>query len=200
MYRRRLTLLAALLLTHMSCARTEPRAATPSPAEPPATHVIDLEGRPADPLAADPARRGTVLLFITNDCPISNAFAPEIHRLCDAYTKQGVSFCLVYSDPDLTPVDAKKHYTEFDYRCAAVLDPRHDLARAAGATITPEAAVFLPSGKLVYRGRINDWYSDYGKSRYLPTTHELRDVCEAIARNQPIEPKLTTAVGCHIPM
>src|SRR5438034_1038922 len=74
------------------------------------------------------------------------------------------------------------------------------LARAAGATITPEAAVFLPSGKLVYRGRINDWYTDYGKSRYLPTTHDLKDVCEAVARNQPIEPKFTTAVGCHIPM
>jgi hypothetical protein len=193
MHRRRITFLLLAILT--SCARvpTAPPAA-------PSTHIIDLEGRPAAPLApADPARRATVLLFITNDCPISNAFAPEIHRLCDAYTHQGIAFYLVYSDPSLAAADARKHYTDFGYRCAAVLDPKHELAQAAGATITPEAAVFLPSGQLIYRGRINNWYSDYGKSRYAPTTHDLKDVCESVAQNKPIEPKFTQAIGCHIP-
>lgn len=197
MHRHRLTLVTAVVLvTLSSCAQ---KSAPPAPVAPPASRVIDLDGRAAAPLAADPSRRGTVLLFITNDCPISNAFAPEIHRLCDAYTKEGIAFYLVYSDPALSPADAKKHYTEFGYHCGAVLDPKHELAQTAGATITPEAAVFLPSGQLVYRGRINDWYTDYGRSRYAPRIHDLKDVCESVARSKPIEPRFTQAIGCHIP-
>src|SRR5881227_2789067 len=70
--------------------------------------VTDLEGRAIDPFAAQ-GERAMVLLFITNDCPISNAYAPEIHRLCDAYMKQGIGFYLVYADPDLSAAEAKKH-------------------------------------------------------------------------------------------
>jgi hypothetical protein len=151
-------------------------------------------------LADSAGRRATVLLFITNDCPISNGYAPEIHRLCDAYTKQGIAFYMVYSDPDLSLADARKHYQEFAYKCPAVSDPKHELASKAGATVTPEAAVYLPDGRMIYRGRINDLYLDYGKARYAATTSDLKDVLESIAQNHPLPPHITTAVGCPIPM
>jgi hypothetical protein len=106
----------------------------------------------------------------------------------------------VYVDPDLSAADATKHYQDFGYRCPAVLDPHHELARKAGATVTPEAAVFLASGQQVYRGRINDLYVDYGKARFAPTTNDLKDVLELIAQGRPVVARTTTAVGCHIPM
>jgi hypothetical protein len=164
-----------------------------------ASGITDLDGHALNPLAI-PSERATVLLFITNDCPISNAYAPEIHRLCDSYMKQGIGFYLVYADPDLSAADAKKHYHDFGYRCSAVLDTQHELAHKAGATVTPEAAVFLASGEQVYRGRINDLYVDYGKARFAPTTNDLRDVLELIAQGRPVVARTTTAVGCHIPM
>ena len=85
-----------------------------------------------DPLAVVKDRRGTVLLFITNDCPISNGYAPEIHRLCEAYMKQGIAFYLVYSDPSVGAVEAKKHYAEYGYNCMALLDPKHEVGAAGG--------------------------------------------------------------------
>lgn len=160
----------------------------------------DLDGRPENPLADAKDRRATVLLFITNDCPISNGYAPEIHRLCDAYMKQGIAFYLVYSDPDLKLAEAKQHYKDYAYTCPAVFDSTHELALKAGATVTPEAAVYLPDGRRVYRGRINDLYLDFGKSRYNATTSDLKDVLESIAQNHPLPPRTTTAVGCPIPM
>lgn len=160
----------------------------------------DLDGHPQDPLVASKDRRAMVLLFITNDCPISNSYAPEIHRLCDAYTKQGIVFYLVYSDPDLKLADARQHYKDYAYKCPAVFDPKHELASKAGATVTPEAAVFLADGKRIYRGRINDLYLDFGKARYNATTSELKDVLESIAQNHPLPPHTTQAVGCPIPM
>jgi hypothetical protein len=162
--------------------------------------TTNLDGRAIDPLGALDDRRATVLLFITNDCPISNGFAPEIHRLCKAYMPQGIAFYLVYVDPDLTAVDARQHYRDYGYRCEALLDRRNVLARRAGATVTPEAAVFLPDGRQVYRGRINDLYVDYGKARFAPTTNDLRDMLELIVRGEKVEMQTTVAVGCHIPM
>ena len=43
-------------------------------------HVLDLEGRRFDPLEATQSK-ATVYLFTRSDCPISNRYAPEIHRL-----------------------------------------------------------------------------------------------------------------------
>ena len=63
----------------------------------------------------------------------------------------------------------------------------------------PQDAVFLPDGRQVYRGRINDLYVDYGKARFAPTTHDLRDVLELIARGQAVQMRTTVAIGCHIP-
>ena len=52
-------------------------------------------------------RREAVLFFITNDCPISNAFAPEIARVCSEY--KSVDCTLVYVDPALSDDAARDH-------------------------------------------------------------------------------------------
>ena len=39
--------------------------------------------------------RATVTFFIASDCPISNAYAPEISRICSIYQARGVSCRLV---------------------------------------------------------------------------------------------------------
>jgi hypothetical protein len=182
------------------CACTpKPPPTTPPP--PLAVRSTDLDGRPLDPLMPGAlGTRATVLLFITNDCPISNSYAPEIHRLCDAYTKQGIAFYIVYADPELKPGEARRHYHDYAYQCPAVIDVGHDLARKAGATVTPEAVVLLRDGTLGYRGRINDLYIDYGKAKYVATTHDLREVLASIAGDRPVTPRTTDAVGCPIPL
>ena len=61
-------------------------------------------------------------------------------------------------------------------RGRALRDPRHDLARAAGATIAPEAAVFVRENgapRLVYRGRIDDRYQAPGRMRPAASTRDL---------------------------
>lgn len=151
-----------------------------------------------DPLAGIRGKKAVVLLFIASDCPISNSYAPEIKRLCARYTPRNVAFSLVYSDPDLSLAAAKKHAGEYGYTCPLILDPTHRLARRAGATVTPEAAVFAPDGKLLYRGRIDDLYIGYGQRRYEVKEHDLRDALEAILSGHPVRTPRTQAVGCFI--
>jgi hypothetical protein len=81
----------------------------------------------------------------------------------------------------------------------ALLDPAHKVVRAAGATVTPEAAVISPSGTLLYRGRIDDLYLDFGKRRREPTKRDLREALDAILTGKKPALRTTNAVGCFIP-
>ena len=151
-----------------------------------------------DPLANTAGKKAVVLLFIARDCPISNSYAPEIKRIIARYTPQKVAFTLVYPDPDTSLAAARQHAKDYGYTCSLLLDPAHKLVRRAGVTVTPEAAVFAPSGKLLYRGRVDDLYLGFGQRRYAATRHDLRDALDAILSGRPVPSAKTQAVGCFI--
>ncbi len=163
-----------------------------------AIHVRDVEGHDRTPLGTA-ANRAAVLLFVTNDCPIANSYAPEIQRIQKAYAGAKFDFYLVYVDPSLTPKAAKQHARNYGYTFPALLDRTQILAKFTGATVTPEAAIVGANGKVLYRGRIDDRYVDFGKARSQPTTRDLRAALDAIAQGKPVPPASGRAIGCFLP-
>ena len=159
------------------------------------SHAVDLDGRPIDPFASDGA--ATVLLFITAQCPISNRYAPEVNRLHAAHGSQGIDFWLVYPNAGDTPAMIRAHVEDYGYTCGVIRDPRHVLVDRTGVAITPEAAVYADD-VMIYRGRIDNRYVDFGVSRPAPTERDLEDVLAAIRAGRAVEPRTTTAVGCFI--
>ena len=163
-----------------------------------AIHARDLEGHDRTPLVTV-ANRVAVLLFVTNDCPIANSYAPEIQRIQKAYAGPKFDFYLVYVDPALTLKAAKQHARDYGYTFPALLDHAQALAKFTGATVTPEAAIVGANGKVLYRGRIDDRYVDFGKARPQPTTHDLRAALDAITQGKPVPPATGRAIGCFLP-
>lgn len=160
--------------------------------------IPDIDGVARTPL--QPAGKASVLFFITNDCPISNSYAPEVQRICSEYAPKKVSCNLVYVDPDLTATDVRKHLNEFRYSgVPAILDPAQKLVRAAGATVTPEAALIGPAGQVLYRGRIDNVYASLGKRRPAATELDLRKAIEETIAGKPVTTPVTKAIGCYIP-
>ena len=151
------------------------------------------------PVEADTGRKATVFFFVMHECPVANGYAPEISRITAEYSAQGVRCFVVYVESDLTPEKARQHARDYGYKSGALLDPQHRLVKAAGATISPEAAVFSPSGEVLYRGRIDDRVADFGKRRVEPTRRDLRLALDAILAGKPVQARLTRAVGCYIP-
>ena len=138
-----------------------------------------------------------VLFFIMTDCPVSNAFAPEIQSLCDHYHERGVSCRLVYED--LRAVDFGRHRQEYGYRnIPYVFDEDRSIARHAGASVTPQAAVVDPTGTVRYRGRINNLYASVGHTRSQITEHDLRNALEALLAGRIVPVPETKALGCYI--
>jgi len=148
-------------------------------------------------ILAPHGEKAVVLVFTRSDCPISNRYAPELERLYRAYSPRGVEFLLVYPEAGLTEAAMKAHQREYGYTIPAVLDGAHEYVNRAGARVTPEAVVFV-GGKIVYRGRIDDWFIDIGKARQHAGTHDLDDALSAVLAGRTPAVRETHAIGCAI--
>jgi hypothetical protein len=159
--------------------------------------IADINGNVCEPLNPGESR-ANVLFFVRTDCPISNGYAPEISRIEQQYGPEKINFYLVYAMRDLSDAAAHGHMKEYKLTGPAIIDRKHELVKAVGATVTVEAAVVGRDGKLIYLGRIDDQYAGLGKPRTVVTTHELRDALDAVVEGK--EPKVSRkkAVGCAI--
>lgn len=138
----------------------------------------------------------TVYVFTTTDCPISNRYAPEIQRLASKFGSQA-TFVLVYPVPGDTDDKIREHKTRFAYSLDSIRDRDQQLVRQTGVTVTPEVAV-MDGARMLYRGRIDDRYVDFGKDRPAPTTRDLETALTAAIAGKPIKVKHTRAVGCFL--
>jgi thiol-disulfide isomerase/thioredoxin len=158
--------------------------------------LLFLLATPTD-LLSPHGEKAVVLLFVRSDCPVSNRYAPEIERLYEKYSSQGVDFRLIYPEAGLTAEAMEKHRKEYGYTIPAVLDARHEYVARARVVVTPEAAVFV-SGQLIYSGRIDDWYADIGKARRRAARHDLDEVLAAVVAGKTVALHQTKAIGCAI--
>jgi hypothetical protein len=163
--------------------------------QPPA---FDLEGKPMDPFV-EKNSTATVLIFISDDCPISNRYVPEFRRLQDQYAGRGISFWLVHADATETAAGIREHARQFGLTMREIRDPEHRLARLSHAEVTPTAAVFTRGSTLVYHGRIDNRAVSLGLERPVPTQKDLVQALDAVLAGRPVPVPVTQAVGCLIP-
>lgn len=159
-------------------------------------YAVDLAGNSVDPLKSAPGKV-VVLVFVRTDCPISNRYAPTIQRLSDERADKA-SFWLVYPSKAESPQMIRKHRQEFHYRIPALRDLHRTLVKRSQVQMTPEVAVFDVNRRLIYHGRINDLYEDFGRARKAPTTHELEDAISAAVRGEKLQVDSVPSVGCYI--
>jgi hypothetical protein len=159
--------------------------------------LTDLDGKSHAPLTVDPGR-AAVMVFIMNDCPISNSYAPELAALGKDLAAKGVPFYLVHVDRELSVEKAAAHAKEYSLPSPILRDPNRALVRAVGATVAPEAAVIAHGGSVAYLGRIDDRNPALGVRRPEATTRDLRDAIDAVLAGKTVENARTKAVGCII--
>ena len=156
----------------------------------------DLAGKNVDPFREAPGRV-VVLFFLRTDCPISNRYAPTIQQVSARYAGQA-AFWLVYPDKKESAASIRKHLKDYGYKLPALRDLHLALVEHSRVQVTPEVAVFDRRSQLVYHGRIDDWYEDFGRSRPTPTTHDLDNAIRATLSGKPPAAGVTNAVGCYI--
>lgn len=161
-----------------------------------AQQAVNLQGHPEDPFA-NSSGKVVVLVFLRRDCPVSGRYAPSIQQISKQVSSQA-NFWLVYPDKSDTPQAIKKSVDDYGYHLPVLRDPDHALAKLSRVQITPEVAVFDRNRKLVYDGRIDDWYIDFSRARPSPTTHELEDAIRAAVSGKTLARNEVRGVGCYI--
>jgi thiol-disulfide isomerase/thioredoxin len=157
---------------------------------------FDLDGHAVNPLKEN-LDKVVVLVFVRRDCPISSRYAPTIQRVSKLYADRA-SVWLVFPDKIESAQTIRKYLHDYGYSLPALRDPGHELVKFSRVQVTPEAAVFDRNRKLIYDGRIDDWYRYPGGSRPAPTTHDLDDAVRAAIAGKSVDKKEVRGVGCFI--
>jgi len=150
-------------------------------------------------IASVGGEKGTLVIFSCNACPWAKAWEERIAELGNAYRERGVGVIMINpNDPGRVPEDGfeemKRRAAARGFRFPYVVDSTSDVARAFGATRTPEAFLFDGAGMLVYHGTIDDNAQDPARveKRYL------KDALEAVLAGRSVPQAETKALGCTI--
>jgi hypothetical protein len=157
-------------------------------------HVRGVDGAPLNPAAL-----WYVVVFLGQECPVSNTSIPVLNKLAAEFTPRGFAFVGAYVDPTADLAALRAHASEYAIGFPTADDREHRLVRIAGASYTPEVAVFSAGGAKVYGGRIDDRVGDFGAARPAAAHQELRDVLAALASGSPGPFKGKSGYGCAIP-
>jgi peroxiredoxin len=143
--------------------------------------------------------KGTLVVFTCNACPWAKKWESRIVDLGNEAAAKGVGMIAINSnDPAVNAEDgyevmqtrAKERGMKFAY----AYDATSGVAKAFGATRTPEAFLFDAKGKLVYHGTIDDNADDAAavKEAYL------NDAVNAVSAGKAVAVSETKALGCGI--
>lgn len=191
---------AGLLIT--GCSNQElakPATATAKPTLEKSSWEFELlDGRRIKPFE-DPKTQAIVLVFVATDCPIANAYQPKIAEIHNQFKNRGIQLLLIHPDRETTAAAAKAHAKEFHIETPIVLDTQLNIAKRAGAEVTPEAIVIERDKEVpVYRGAIDNQYAGYGKKRPVANRHYLVEAIENILATEAVAVPKTEPVGCFI--
>lgn len=150
-------------------------------------------------LAEVSGTKGTLVVFTCNACPYVKAWEERLVSLGNTYADKGIGVIAINSnDPKVQAGDsyevmqerARERGMKFPY----AMDETSGVARAFGATRTPEVFLFDASGALVYHGAVDDNSGEPDKvsQRYL------KDALDAVLAGTDVTVKETKAIGCGI--
>jgi len=159
------------------------------------SHVSDIrvssEGAPAD-IRPD-AAKATAVVFVSVQCPVSNAYNERMAAIYKDYSGKGVQFAFVNANEQESQAAADEHAKQHNLGFKVYKDVNNVLADQFDAQNTPEVFLFDHAGKLVYHGRIDD-------SREIANVkaNDFRSALDAVLAGQPVPVANTKQFGCTI--
>ncbi len=136
-------------------------------------------------------------MFITPDCPLSQAYTQSFSELAIHYQSEFTFFaCLpsvLYAHEEI------QHFVDsFNFPLPIVVDSSLTLTKRWGAEITPQIFVVDNRGKIKYDGSIDNWAIDLAQKRLAPSEFYLMDALEELKNDGDVTLSHTDAIGCVI--
>jgi len=195
----RLHLFALIVLIALGCGVAAAQqsygdvpAAPPIGSKMPALKLMTLAGQTTD-LASSASKHGILVIFVSVQCPVSNAYNQRMEALAQEWTARGFSVVGINANRSEAADAVEAHAREHGLTFPILKDNDNRLADALGASFTPETYLFDASGTLRYHGRIDD-----SKDPTAISKRDLTDALEAVSTGKSIAVTETKAFGCTI--
>jgi thioredoxin-related protein len=160
--------------------------------------MMDVNGKEVS-LNDAKGENGLLVIFSCNTCPYVKLSESRIKEMGTVTKQNKVGMILINSNEaqrsEEDSFDAMKNYAKAQgYAWSYVVDKNSNMANAFGATRTPHCFLFDKTGKLVYRGAIDDNIKEPNDAK----EHYLKDAVVAVATGKPVKTNSTKSVGCSI--
>ncbi len=192
-----MTMVAAKLIVTLAVSALAVGARMPGPAA--AIKMKSAAGGKPVSIADVQGKAGTLVIFTCNHCPFARGWERRIAELANSYSKKGIGVILINAnDPAKYPEDdfagMQARAKQLGLQVPYAMDETSGVARALGASVTPEAFLFDKTGKLAYHGAIDDNHRDPAAVK----THYLKDALDAVLEGHPAPRAETKGIGCGI--
>jgi len=139
-----------------------------------------------------------VYAFVAEECPVSIFMAASLKRVAERYAGNA-EFYLVFpmSTSDYASAELFKkenELTEFSIK----VDKYQTLTKKLGALVTPEVIITGAGETILYKGRINDAFTQPGKKKHSYSHDDLGDALAYISNGKQMPTPWKPAVGCFI--
>jgi peroxiredoxin len=144
--------------------------------------------------------RGLLVVFMCNHCPYVKHIRRELVAIAMDYLLRGVAFVAINSNdinrfPEDGPEQMAKEARKYSYPFPYLYDEDQQVAKAYGASCTPDFFLFDDGRRLFYRGQMDDSRPGNG----LPVTgKDLRAAIDALLEGAPAPAVQNPSVGCNI--
>lgn len=162
---------------------------------------FDLKGIDGKRYSLQSFNKSSVLLIIfnCNHCPYVQAYEQRIINLQLDYREKGLQIVAINSNDDINyPEDSFENMVKRakakGFNFIYLRDDTQEVAKAFGATHTPELFLFDKERKLVYIGKIDDNWMEPSKV----VTPYLRNAIDEVLKGKPVSVPETFAIGCTI--
>ncbi len=144
-------------------------------------------------------RNALLVIFMCNHCPY---VVPKMDYFVELQERYGPELAIVAinsNDAVNYPEDSfekmKEYAARYNFNFPYLFDETQEVARAYGATCTPDPFLFDSSLKLQYHGRFDD---AHGKSHQDATTSEMEDAIRQVLEGRQVTAETLPSMGCSI--
>jgi len=140
-----------------------------------------------------------VIIFSCNHCPYVQAYEDRMIAIQKDYQARGVQLVAINSNEEINyPEDNLEHMIDRakakGFNFPYLRDAKQEVAKAYGATHTPQLFVFDRDRRLGYTGKIDDnWQNPKAVKR-----QHLREALDAMLKGAAPAERQTHAIGCTI--
>jgi len=154
--------------------------------------LTTLDGKPFSLASAAKVHKAVVIMFVSTQCPYSNAYNEKMRDMANAYASKGVLFVGINSNKTEDAAKAVAHAKANGHTFPIMKDPSNKVADRYDAQRTPEVYVVDSTGKLRYHGRITENHEDASSSP------DLKNALDSLLTGKTVVKTVTKAFGCTI--